>query len=112
MSLQEEYDAYRAYELPYEPASSSPVGVLDALAVGQTPVEQDAFQPPRYPSGPQVAPPPPRKRPGPAGAIVLFTLVLALIFGVGLFAGWELTSSKSSTGTTSQAATTASATSS
>jgi len=37
---------------------------------------------------------------------VLLTLVLALIFGVGLFAGWEFTSSsKSSAGTTSNAAT-------
>ena len=37
---------------------------------------------------------------------MLLTLVLALIFGVGLFAGWEFTSSsKSSAGTTSNAAT-------
>lgn len=44
--------------------------------------------------------------------MLLLTLVLALIFGVGLFAGWEFTgSSRSSTATTSQSVTTASATS-
>src|SRR5205085_5881648 len=90
----------------------APVGVLDVPQATHTPPEQDAFGPPRYPSDPQVAPPPPRKRPGRAGAIVLLTLVLALIFGVGLFAGWELTSGKSSTSTASQASATASATSS
>jgi putative serine protease PepD len=37
--------------------------------------------------------------------------VLALIFGVGLFAGWEFTGSKSNTSTTSTVAATASATS-
>ena len=105
----EEYDVYGAYDLPYQPGSSAPVGVLDTP---QAPPEQDAFGPPRYPSDPQVAPPPPRKRPGRTGAIVLLTLVLALIFGVGLFAGWELTSGKSSTSTASQASATASATSS
>ncbi len=44
---------------------------------------------------------------------MLLTLVLVLIFGVGLFAGWEFTSSsKSSTSTASKTAATASATSS
>jgi len=107
----EEYEVYGKYEFPYQAGSSTPVGVLDAPQVMQAPPEQDAFQPPRYPSGPQVAPPPPRKRPGRAGAIVLLSLVLVLIFGVGLFAGWVFTSGKSSTSTTSQATATASATS-
>jgi len=43
MSLQEEYDVYGAYELPYQPASSTSVGVLEAPPARQTPVEQDAF---------------------------------------------------------------------
>src|SRR5579884_1526593 len=107
--IPDEYDVYRAYEHPYQTWSSAPVGVLDTPQVGSTPPEQDAFQPPRYPSGPQVAPPPPRKRPGRAGAILLLTLVLALIFGVGLFAGWEFASNKSNTTTTSQTASTTSA---
>jgi len=42
--------------------------------------------------------------------MLLLTFMLAIIFGVGLFAGWEFTSSsKSSTSTTSKAAATASA---
>lgn len=110
--LQEEHEVYGEYELPYQPASYAPVGVLDTPPVTQTPPEQDASEPPRPPSGPLSAPPPPRKRPGRAGAILLLTLMLALIFGVGLFAGWEFTSSKSSTSTTSKAVATATATSS
>lgn len=105
--LPEEYEVYGGYTLPYQPVSSAPVGVLDAPPVTQAPTEQSAVQPPAYPPRPVAAPPtPPRRRPGRAGAILLLTLVLALIFGVGLFAGWEFTSSsKSSTGTTSNAAT-------
>src|SRR5437667_11338754 len=92
-------------------SSSASVGVLDDRPVARVPREQDAFQPPRYPSGPQASPTPPRKRPSRAGAILLLTFVLALIFGVGLFAGWEFTSSsKSSTSTTAKAAATVSAT--
>ena len=107
-----EYDVYRSYEPPYQSWPSAQAGVLDAPQAGSTLPEQDAFQPPRYPSGPQVAPPPPRKRPGRAGAILLLALVLALIFGVGLFAGWEFSSNKSSTSTTSSTAATPSTASS
>src|ERR1051326_2990555 len=77
-------EAYREYELPYQSISSRSVGVLDA------PTEQDAYQPPNYPPGPVYSPPtPPRKRRGRGGAILLLTIVLALIFSVGLFSGWE-----------------------
>jgi len=110
--LPEENEAYGAYELPYQPASSASVGVLDIPPVTQTPPVQEASQPPKYPPGPQTSPPPPRKRPGRAGAILLLTFVLALIFGVGLFAGLEFTSGKSSTSTTSRTVATATATSS
>ena len=110
--LPEENEAYGAYELPYQPASSASVGVLDTPPVTKTPPVQDASQPPKYPPGPQTSPPPPRKRPGRAGAILLLTFVLALIFGVGLFAGLEFTSGRSSTSTTSRTVATATATSS
>src|SRR5437667_3962259 len=110
--LPEENEAYGAYELPYQPASSASVGVLDIPPVTQTPPVQEASQPPKYPPGPQTSPPPPRKRPGRAGAILLLTFVLALIFGVGLFAGLEFTSGKSSASTTSRTVATATATSS
>src|SRR5437588_2714079 len=110
--LPEENEAYGAYELPYQPASSASVGVLDIPPVTQTPPVQEASQPPKYPPGPQTSLPPPQKRPGRAGAILLLTFVLALIFGVGLFAGLEFTSGRSSTSTTSRTAATATATSS
>ncbi len=110
--LQEEHEVY----IPYSPRSpylsSASAGVLDDAPVTQTPPEQSAFQPPRYPAGPQASPPPPPKRPGRAGAILLLTFALVLIFGVGLFAGLEFASSKSSTSTTSKAAASATATSS
>jgi len=50
-----------------------------------------------------------RRRPGPAGAIVLLALILALIFGTGLFSGWEF--AHASTTTTAGAISTATTTS-
>ncbi len=110
--LPEENEAYGGYTHPYQPESSASVGVLDDPPVAHAPAEQVTSQPPTYPPVPVAAPPtPPQKRPVRAGAMVLLVLVLALIFGVGLFAGWEFVGSRSSSATTSTAAT-ASATSS
>lgn len=108
--LSEEYEVYRPYTFPYQQGLSTSVGVLDDPAVAQAPAEQDASQPPWYPADPHVSPTPPRKRPGRGGAIMMLTLVLAIIFGVGLFAGWEFAGS-SSTATTSKAVATTTATS-
>ena len=106
----EENEAYGEYELPYQPASSAPVGVLDAPPVRHAPAEQDAFQPPSYPPGPVASPPiPPRKRRGRPGAIMLLTIVLALIFSVGLFSGWEFSHNSSSASTTTKAVATSTA---
>jgi len=67
---------------------------------------------PTYPPEPKTSLPP-QNRPGRGGAILLLTLVLALIFGVGLFAGLEFAgNSTSSTATTSRAVTTTSNTTS
>src|SRR5437763_3806319 len=111
--LLQENEAYGEYDLPYQPASSAPVGVLDAPPVGHAPAEQDAFQPPNYPPGTVVSPPmPPRKRRGRAGAIMLLTLVLALIFSVGLFSGWEFAHNSSNASTTTKAVATSTASSS
>ncbi len=44
--LLQENEVYGEYELPYQSASSAPVGVLDAPPVAHAPAEQDAFQPP------------------------------------------------------------------
>ena len=112
---QEEHKVYMPYAFQPQYSSSAPVGVLDDAPFTQTPGEQNASQPPWYPTGPQTSPPPRRKRPGRGGAILLLTLVLALILGVGLFSGWEFASgSRSTANTTSQttATATASATSS
>jgi S1-C subfamily serine protease len=109
--LPEENEIYGPYALSYQQRQSASVGILDDPAVTRAPAERDTSQPPLYPPGPTTSLPP-RKRPGRGGAIILLTLVLALIFGVGLFAGWEFAgNSRSSTATTSKAVATASATS-
>lgn len=110
--LSEDYEVYRPYTFPYQQGLSTSVGVLDDPTVTHAPAEQDTSQPPWYPAGPQVSTTPPHKRPGRGGAIMMLTLVLALIFGVGLFAGWEFAGRNSSTATTSKAVATATATSS
>jgi len=106
--LQEEYGLYEPYQSPSYYSPSSPVGTLDKYPVTQVPSEQVAFQPPRFPTGPLPTPtappePPERRR---AGALMLLTLVLTMVLGVGLFAGWEFASNSSKTGTTTQAVTT------
>src|SRR5207244_7991048 len=109
--LQEEYEVYRTQALPYQQGPSASVGVLDDPAVTHAPTEQDTSQPPSYPPGPKTSAPP-QKRPGRGGAILLLALVLALIFGVGLFAGWQFAGgSRSGTSTTAKVVTTTSATS-
>src|SRR5712671_2988374 len=116
----EENEVYGAYTRPYQPVSSASVGVLDAPPVTDTPSEQDTVQPPispleppGYPPGPPASPPMrPRKRPGRPAAILLLTLVLALIFGVGLFSGWAYAHTSSSASTTTKAGASSTATSS
>lgn len=111
--LQEEHEVYIPYSSRPPYASSASVDFWDDASSVQTTGEHIAFQPPSYPSGPQASPKPPRKRPARAGAMLLLTLVLALIFGVGLFAGWEFAgNSKSSTSITAQTTTTVPATTS
>jgi hypothetical protein len=111
----EENEVYGAYTRPYQPVSSASVGVLDAPPVTDTPSEQDIVQPPislpeppGSPPEPPASPPMrPRQRPGRPAAILLLTLVLALIFGVGLFSGWEYAHASTTTkaGATSTATT-------
>src|SRR5713226_9666512 len=111
--LQDEFEVYTSYPYSQPYPSSAQVGVLDDTPVTQTTGEHIAFQPPTYPPQPVAAPPtPPRKRPGRTGAILLLTLVIALIFGVGLFAGSEFAGSSSNTSATSKATATATAASS
>lgn len=112
---QEDFSVYTSYPYPQYYPTSAHVGVLDSPPVAPAPTtgEHIAFQPPTYPPEPVAGPPtPPRKRPGRTGAIVLLSLVLALIFGVGLFSGWQFANTKSSATTPSSATSTATSTSS
>src|SRR5438046_70453 len=102
----EENEVYGAYPRPYQPVSSASVGVLEAPPATDAPTEQAIVEPFGSPAGPPSLPPMrPRKRrrPGPAGAIVLLALILALIFGTGLFSGWEYAHASSSASTTTKA---------
>ena len=102
--IQEEHELYNPYQ------STTPYTNY-ANAVQEPPLappEQAPLQPPQYPSGPQPTATKP-KWPRRGGAILVLTLVLALIFGVGLFSGWEFASSHTST--TSSTASQASASS-
>ena len=109
--LPEENEVYEPYAPSYQQMSSEPVAVLEDSTVTYAPAEQDTSPLPSYPQGPKTLPPP-QNRPGRGGAILLLSLVLALIFGVGLFAGLEFAGNNSSTATTSKAAPTATTTSS
>lgn len=105
--LQEEYEIYRPSTILPQESSFASVGVfdVDASSVTPAPAEQVAFVPPWYPTEQKTAPLR-RKRSGRGGAVILLTLVLALIFGVGLFAGWEWAGNRSSATTTMAAITT------
>jgi len=111
----EENEVYGTYTSPYQPVSSASVGVLEPPPITDTPSEQGIVESPGSPAGPPSLPPiRPRKRrrPGPAGAIVLLALLLALIFGTGLFSGWEYAHTSSSASTTTTAGASSTATSS
>ena len=88
----------------YQQGPFESVAVLEDATATHAPTEQDTSPLPLIPPGPK-APLPTQNRQGRGGAILLFTLVLAIIFGVGLFAGLEYAGS--STGSTSSTATTA-----
>lgn len=110
---QEEFSVYTSYPYPQYPyTSSAPVSVLDNALATLTTGEHIAFQPPTFPPEPVAGPPtPPRKRPGRSGAILLLTIVITLIFGVGLFSGWQFSNSRGSLSTTSNSTATATSTS-
>lgn len=110
---QAENQGFIPYSLPLQRVSSASVGVLDDHPDTQAPSEQDASQPPNPPYEPGHFPPAPAKRPGPARKIAIAALILALLFGIGLFAGRAVasnTSNNSSAATTSQTTTTTSTT--
>ena len=116
--LQEENEVYNPYTSPYQQVPYESVSVLENPTGTHTSAEQDTSPLPLIPAAPQASLPP-QNRKGRGGAILLFTLVLAIIFAVGLFAGIEYagnsanqSSSTSTANTTSKGAVTAPATTS
>ncbi len=104
--LQQENEAYGPYAPSYQQKPFESVAVLEDATATHAPAEQDTSPLPLIPPGPK-APLQAQNRQGRGGAILLFTLVLAIIFGVGLFAGLEYAgSSTGSTTTTKSVATT------
>lgn len=120
--IQEEHGFYNPY--PFQPQNMSstptaPLGTVDDYTGKYIPNEQVEAQPNSHPSGPLPAPyppyspmpptspTPPHKRSVRTGTVVLITLIVALIFGIALFAaGWEYAynGSSSNTGTTTTVA--------
>ncbi|MGZ3628649.1 MAG: S1C family serine protease [Ktedonobacteraceae bacterium] len=116
--LQEENEVYTPDASSYKQAPYESVPVLEIPTDIHTFAEQDTSPLPLIPSAPQASLPP-QNRKGRGGAILLFTLVLAIIFAVGLFAGLEYagnsannSSSTITAATTSKGAVTAPSTSS
>ena len=104
--LQQENETYGPYAPSYQQKPFESVAVLEDATATHAPAEQDTSPLPLIPPGPK-APLQAQNRQGRGGAILLFTLVLAIIFGVGLFAGLEYAgSSTGSTTTTKSVATT------
>jgi S1-C subfamily serine protease len=100
------------YGPAYQQGPFESVAVLEDPTSRHAPAEQDTSPLPSWQRGPRTSLPP-QNRQGRGGAILIFTLVLAIIFGVGLFAGLEFAgSSSSSTAITSKAVATTSTTSS
>src|SRR5438876_5827403 len=107
---QDEYEAYDVYrqQEAYQPqrqvSSAATTGLLERPRT--LPEGQDSSQPPRTPAGPTPTTAP--RKPHRGGAMVFLTLVLLVIFSVGLFSGWEF--SRGNTVTTTQSTTTTSQT--
>ena len=110
--LQQENEAYGPYAPSYQQKPFESVAVLEDATATHAPAEQDTSPLPLIPPGSK-APLQAQNRQGRGGAILLFTLVLAIIFGVGLFAGLEYAgSSTGSTTTTTKSVATTTTTSS
>jgi S1-C subfamily serine protease len=110
--LPEENEVYGPYTPSSQQGLFESVAVIEDPVVTHAPPEQDTSPLPSYPPEPQSSLPP-QYRPGRGGAILLLILVLAIILGVGLFAGLEFASrSTGSTATTSKAVATTSNTAS
>src|ERR1019366_6583765 len=81
--------------VPYQPVPqpTTPVDSVSHWSEGQTPLPPIAYQQPPYQQPPSTpTPPPTNRRPSRGlrtGAIIALTVLLAAVFGTGLFAGWQ-----------------------
>src|SRR5579875_278024 len=103
------------YRVPTQPLTPAPAEIIDSNPPATGWPVQQSYSPPRDPWGQMQTPPPappqkPPRRAGRTAAIVLLALVLAAIFGVGLFAGWQFSNYHNNTGTTAPGATSSSTT--
>src|SRR5437870_11110825 len=99
------------YGPSYQQGPFESVAVLEDATATHAPAVQDTSPLPLIPPGPKALLQA-QNRQGRGGAILLFTLVLAIIFGVGLFAGLEFAGSiTSSTATTTKSVATTTTTS-
>ncbi len=101
MIQQDEQTTYESSTLPYYERPYSYTGVIDAPSHVTAPLAQSIGQPPEIPDKPtnNSSAHGRRRR---TGAILLLTLFLIIVLGVGLFAGWTFakTSSTSTAPTT------------
>lgn len=97
--IQEENEVYIPYTSSYQQGTYAPVQVLDNSTGDPASTEQDTSPLHAIPPAPQ-PPLTPQKRRGRRGAILLFSLVLAIIFVVGLFAGVQFAGSHTSSSAT------------
>ncbi len=101
--LQQENEVYDPYITTYQQKDYGPVQVLDNPTGAHVSMEQDTSPLPVIPlTFPGQIPP--QTKHGRGGAILLFSLVLAIIFAVGLFAGLQFAGSTNSPATTSKSA--------
>src|SRR5579883_2097618 len=81
---------------PYRPGQSgSMVPITDKTQSVQVPAFHHTPQP-GLPPTPVVRPPQPPRSRARAAAIFAFTCLLAVVFGVGLFSGWQFARTSSS----------------
>ena len=99
MMIQEENEVYTPYTAPYQHEPYRPVQGLDNPTSVPDTTRQDTAPLPVIPPVSRASLPP-QNRQGRGGAILLLSLVLAIMFAVGLFAGREFASNNASSSAT------------